>query len=55
MSVYQERTDWLLTFTAINNVVAQLEKNPQVKGRSSPDAQRGAEIRGATARVGLEQ
>lgn len=26
MSVYKERTDWLLTCTVINNVIAQLEK-----------------------------
>lgn len=53
--VYKEHTDGLLTFTVINNVVAQLEKKPQVKGRGFPDAQTGAEIREATGRVGLKQ
>lgn len=41
--VYKEHTDSLLIFTVINNVVAQLKKkkNPQVKGRGFPDAQKG--------------
>lgn len=35
MCVYKEHTDELLTFTVINNVVAQLEKNHRLKEEAS--------------------
>lgn len=52
--VYKEHTDGLLTFTVINNVVTQLEKKNRLKEEASL-MQRGAEIRGATERLGGKQ